>query len=279
MNKYNQHPDELWLSKAIEDLKEWLADVSGKEPTSQLLGSGAIREAETIFSELHDGRPSLMVPSASSGMLLALKAIGVSNGTEVIIPAFDWGSTLATVSTLGATPVVAPKGISLLPEYITEKTCALVVSHVDQIVDIPAIREAVGHSIFIIEDCARVFGRKINSHLVGCFSDIAVFSFGPGKRPIDIGEGGMLLARDWDLWEKLITCGTHPLRQMVSGVEDDNPVSLSLRPHPVAAVLLAVALRKWKTQCIQVDDTDKEEKNAVSGMTYDIASVLEEMNR
>ena len=279
------NPDFIWLSQVVGDFQGWLEDQSCHEATSQLTGGGAIREAERLFSSIMDGRPSLMVPSATSGMLIALKAVGVCPGSEVILPAFDWGSSLATVSTLGATPVVAPNNNGAAARHeecltlVTDKTKAVIVSHIWQVVDARAIRKALPAHIPVIEDCSRAFGCRMDGYLAGTLADLAVFSFGPGKEPLDVGEGGMIVARDWELWERLVAVGAHPIRQITAGLPEENPASLSFRPHPLSAILLVIALRRLAEFQPELSRpaTEKDARDCRPGSTYDIASVIEKM--
>ncbi|MDR1421499.1 MAG: DegT/DnrJ/EryC1/StrS family aminotransferase [Coriobacteriales bacterium] len=279
-SKQHLHSDSNWLESVIADLALWMNESMPSETTSQITGCGAVREAERLFASLHEGRPSLMVPSATAGMLIAMRAIGLGAGCEVIIPAHDWGATLVMVQTLGATAVVVPNrcyvqkdGAGLL-SHISAKTRAIVVSHLGEGVDTAAIRAIFPPEVLVIEDCARVFGYRFKGHPAGTAGDLAVFSFGPGKEPIDIGEGGMVVARDWGLWEHLVACGGHPIRQMTAGIAEPHPDALSLRPHPLAAVLLAVRLKQWDvSQRNDSPDLDKRGSgNSIDG-TYDIGSL------
>jgi hypothetical protein len=73
--------------------------------------------------------------------------------------------------------------------------------------------------------------------------DVAVLSFGPGKR-IDAGEAGVLLARDPRVHRRALAACAHPLRAAVLGFDID-PGALTIRPHPLAAILALDALARW----------------------------------
>jgi dTDP-4-amino-4,6-dideoxygalactose transaminase len=214
-------------------------------------------------------------------MLIALKALGVGPGCEVVIPAYDWGATLAVVQTLGASPVVAPineamvLNPSTLASFVTKKTKAIIVCHLVGLADVAAIKAVLSPDIYVIEDCARCFGANYDGRPTGTLGDLAVFSFGPGKT-IDIGEGGMILARNWTLWERLVLVGTHPLRQMTAGLDDECPDALALRPHPLAAVLLVIALRRWAMNYPRGSQSfvAKDNNDCDANKGYDIASIL-----
>jgi len=106
--------------------------------------------------------------------------------------------------------------------------------------DVPALQVALPQ-VSIVEDCAQAFGSILDGRPVGSLGDAAVFSFRPGKR-IDVGELGALLLRDDDLLERALLHSAHPIRQLISGISSPAPSNLSIRPHPLAAVLLSIAL-------------------------------------
>ncbi|MDR2354589.1 MAG: aminotransferase class V-fold PLP-dependent enzyme [Clostridiales Family XIII bacterium] len=232
-------------------MEEWLRSGDTTFATSQITGDGAVRAAERSFSALHENRPAILTPSATYAMRCALQAVGVGAGDEVIVPALDWPATRAAVLSLGAlcgTARVPADSLSLdartLERAISPRTKAIVVAHLHGVVaDMPAIRSAA-RDIPVIEDCAQALGSAADGRLAGTLSDISVFSFGPGKT-IDVGEGGMICTKDRDLYEKALRRCAHPAGQLIAGNAAPDFDGLSIRPHPLAAVLLAVELRKW----------------------------------
>jgi len=99
------HPDREWLAGVANGIESWL-DRRVSTPTSQLVAGGAIVGAEGQLSALHCDRPALLMPSATYALWIALRALGVRPGDEVLIPQYDWTSSLAVVLSLGARPVV-----------------------------------------------------------------------------------------------------------------------------------------------------------------------------
>jgi dTDP-4-amino-4,6-dideoxygalactose transaminase len=131
----------------------------------------------------------------------------------------------------------------------TAKTRALIATHLFGIpADIPALQKALP-GLPIVEDCCQSFGSTLDGNPVGSFGDAAIFSFGPGKRH-DVGELGALVLRDRNLREQALLNSAHPIRQQVSGIITPDPIALSIRPHPLAAVLLSAALRSDDTQSL-----------------------------
>lgn len=243
-----EHPDRAWIDNTIAALHDWCESPAAM-PTSQITGSGAVGAAEQLISAQHDGRPALLVPSATFGMLSVLMALDIGPGDEVLIPELDWTSTLAVVRTLGATPV--PVTVSTDTWTIdadaaralrTNKTRALVACHLFGIpADVPALRQTLP-DLPLIEDCAQAFGSTLDGTQVGSLGDAAVFSFGPGKKPIDVGEAGAVVARDAELRRSVLRCSAHPVRQQHTGMLLPSAAPFSIRVHPLAAVLLAHAL-------------------------------------
>lgn len=241
-----EHPDREWLAGVVKDLEAWL-DEQVSTPTSQLVGGGAVAQGEKRLSALHDGRPALLMPSATYALWVALRTLGVRPGDEVLIPQHDWTASLAVVSALGARAVVVatdPATLTIDPAAAaalrTAKTRAVIATHLYGIpADIPALEDALP-GVPIVEDCAQAFGSILDGRPVGSIGDAAVFSFGPGKR-IDVGELGALVLRD-DLHERAIRQSAHPVRQQIIGISSPDLSNFSIRPHPLAAVLLNAAL-------------------------------------
>lgn len=245
-----EHPDRAWLEGVISSLGAWLREPA-TSPTSQLTAGGAIAQGEAMLSALHGDRPTLLMPSATYALWVALRALAVGPGDEVLIPQYDWTSNLAVVLALGAKPVVVPADRATLtidPAEVgsrrTPRTRALVATHILGVpADVPALREAVPR-VPIIEDCAQALGSTLDGQPVGTLGDAAIFSFGPGK-PIDVGELGALILRDEELRDQALLESAHPIRQQLGGVVSTHRFGMSIRPHPIAAALLCVALRSY----------------------------------
>lgn len=243
------HPDAQQIRDLMADLTAWL-DIDVYDPTSQVTGGGAIRFAEHTFSNLHSGRPSVLLPSATFGMRTSLIAAGVKPGQRVLIPAVDWTATLAAVRAIGATPVlveVDPSTMTIDPAAIRPQLdqgiAALVACHLHGVAaDVPAIRNIVGR-IPIIEDCAQALGSSIDGALCGTHGDLAVFSF--ANKTVNAGEAAIVSSANPELHHSLIELTAHPVRQILEGVANPNLSAFSARVAPVCAIQLAVALRRW----------------------------------
>lgn len=243
-----RHPDRAWIGDTIDALERWLA-MPATAPTSQVTGGGAVAVAERGLSDLVRGRSVTLVPSATYGMRAVLVALGIVPGDEVLVPRFDWPSTVAAVRSVGAVPVpvdASPASLTIDPLAAAAKrgarTRAVVACHPFGIpADVPGLRGALP-GIPVIEDAAQALGSTLDGVPVGALGDAAVLSMGPGKHPIDVGEAGAVVARDESLANAVLRVTAHPARQRVSGVDDVAFGEFSMRVHPLAAVLLAVAL-------------------------------------
>jgi len=244
------HPDRVWIARMRDALARWEA-AAPSTPTSSVLGGGAIAAAEAAFSGLHDGRPTLFLPSATYALRAGLQALGVRTGDEVICAIIDWPAAFAAITSLGATPVpvaVDPQTITIDPRAAaqarTSQTRAVVACHLHGIcADIPALRRLLP-GIGVCEDASQAFGACLDGRHAGTLGDVAVLSVGPGKH-IDAGEGGILLCRTATLHKRAITVACHPLRNLLIGTTRTDPRALVMRPHPMAAVLALQQLAAW----------------------------------
>jgi len=165
------------------------------------------RRFESAFAT-HVGLPhAIALPSCTSALHLALMALGVGPGDEVIVPDCTWIATAAPVSYVGATPVFADidertwcLSADSFEACITERTRAVI--PVDLYGSMPDWGAIAGiarrHNVAIIEDAAEAIGSRWHDRPAGSFGDIGVFSF-HGSKTLTTGEGGMLVTGRDDL--------------------------------------------------------------------------------
>ncbi len=163
---------------------------------------------ETEFAALLGLPHAVGVNSATDALSLALAALGVGPGDEVLVPALTAAPTAVAVRRIGAMPVlvdVEPKhrGLdpALIPAATTARTAAVVIVHLH---GVPAlIAEAVGVArrlgLAVVEDCAQAHGARTGGAMVGSFGDAAAFSFYPTKNLGAVGDGGAVATRSADL--------------------------------------------------------------------------------
>lgn len=150
---------------------------------------------------------ALALNSATSGLHLALKCLGIKEGDEVITTPITFVATLNTIVHVGAKPVLVDVDLATynidvtqIEAAITPRTRAIMPVHFAGLpVDCDAIYKiAAKYDLRVIEDAAQAIGAKYNGMLIGSFGDVQVFSFHPNK-VITTGEGGCVTTRDAEL--------------------------------------------------------------------------------
>ena len=184
---------------------EWQAV---REPlTSGWLTQGPkVAAFEKAFAALHGVPHALATTSCTTGLHLALAALGVGPGDEVIVPAFTWVATANVVLYCGATPVFADVDpatcnidVAHALSKVTARTKAVIPVHLFGLcADIDPLRAGLPDHVAILEDAACAAGAMYRGRFAGALGDAAAFSFHP-RKSITTGEGGMLTTRRDDL--------------------------------------------------------------------------------
>lgn len=240
--------DALLLERVHDAIAHWKSICDGV--TSSITGGGAIQQFEQEFSARLDGRLVLAMPSGTAALRVALEAVGVVAGSEVICPVYDWPAAVAAIRSLGARPIFAdvdPHTLTMAPDdaakRLSRRTRGVVVTHLFGVpADVPRLVALMNpRGVPVIEDCAQALGATIDGQPVGTLGAAASFSFGPGKA-VDAGEGGLVaFGRSVDYTAALCS-SQHPVRQLIAGVTELRPDGLALRMHPLAAMLALEAL-------------------------------------
>jgi perosamine synthetase len=178
---------------------------------SQLSLGPKLREFEAAVASFVGVDHAVAVSSGTAGLHLAMIALGIGEGDEVIVPSFTFIAAANVVRYVGATPVfvdIDAVTLNLSPEAveqaITPRTRAVIAVHtfgrpaeMGQLVAI-----ARRHSLFLVEDGCEALGAEVDGRAVGSFGDVAVFAFYPNKQ-ITTGEGGMVVTADAGLAERM----------------------------------------------------------------------------
>lgn len=166
-----------------------------------------IHEFQRSFSSYHDNTPSLCTSSGTTALHLALLALDIGQGDEVIIPNITFGASANVIYHAGAVPVLVDINpdtwtidIKLIEEAITHKTKAIMPVHLyGHPCDMdPIMYLAEKYNLKVVEDCAEALGAEYKSKKVGLIGDIGCFSFFANK-VISTGEGGMVLSKNSSL--------------------------------------------------------------------------------
>jgi perosamine synthetase len=179
-----------------------------------------IRSFEQTFAQKCGMAHGVSTSNGTVSLHLALAALGIGAGDEVIVPDFTFAASANTVMHLGARPVLVdidPQTWSLSVETIesaiTPRTRAVMPVHVfgrpAPMTEIQALARARG--LFVIEDCAEAHGARYDGQPVGSFSDVASFSFFANKI-VTTGEGGICLTNNPDLAARMRMLRDHGMR-------------------------------------------------------------------
>ena len=170
-----------------------------------------VKEFETRWSAFTGAQHSLAVTSCTTGMELALAALGLKPGDEVILPAFTWIATANVIEHFGAKPVFCDIdlatfniNVQLIESLITDKTVGIMPVHLFGLsADMdPILALSKKYELWVVEDAACGFGAKYKGSHVGSFGDVGVFSFHP-RKAITTGEGGMVTGSNKELITKI----------------------------------------------------------------------------
>jgi len=200
----------------------------------------------------------IAVSSGTDALLLALMALDIKPGDEVLCPSFTFFATAGTVSRLGAKPVfvdIEMGSLNIDPieleAKITTKTKAIIPVHIfGQCANMDSIMDAANrHSIPVIEDCAQAIGATYKGKKAGTFGAFGSFSFYPTKNLSGFGDGGFLCTNNADLAKKARILRIHGM----DPVYYHHMVGGNFRFDPVQGMLLRIKLPDIDSQNEQRD--------------------------
>jgi len=169
-----------------------------------------VRQFEEQLAAKMGRRYGIAVSSGTAALDVAVAALRLDHGDEIILPTFTIISCAAAIVRAGAIPVVVDSDpitwnmdVSQIADKITSRTRAIMIVHIYGLpVDLEPILElAQRHNLYVVEDAAEVHGQTYRGKPCGSFGDLSIFSFYPNKH-ITTGEGGMVLTDDAELAER-----------------------------------------------------------------------------
>ena len=210
----------------ILDSKRQYAQI-GKEiekEVLEVLASGSYilgkhnKALQEEFANYVGSKYSLGLNSGTDALHLALRALNIGRGDEVITTAFTFVATASAIGLAGATPVFVDINedtfnidADKIEAAITPKTKAIIPVHLygqpadmDKIMDI-----AKRHNLKVVEDCCQAIGAEYKGQKVGTFGDFGCFSFYPTKNLGGMGDGGMITCNDQALFDRIVALRNH----------------------------------------------------------------------
>lgn len=212
--------------------------------------------------------------NGTDALYIAMRALGVRDGDEVITTAHSWIATSETVTQAGGKVVFCDTDAdtytidpNLIEAKITSRTVGIVPVHLyGQPADMDAVlRIARKYHLWVLEDCAQAHFAKYKGKIVGSFGAAAGFSFYPGKNLGAMGDAGAILTGDKDLSEKMAMFARHG--GLVKG--DHRIEGINSRLDGIHAAVLSVKLRRlaeWTNARRQIASIYDRELSGVPGL-------------
>ncbi|HUG18636.1 MAG TPA: DegT/DnrJ/EryC1/StrS family aminotransferase [Planctomycetaceae bacterium] len=237
------------LAKQYEPLSEEILEAVRQTFASQKFVLGEeVDLLELEISQFCDARHAIGCASGTDALILALMALDIGPGDEVITSPFTFFATASSIYRVGATPVfvdIKPETFNLNPDHveaaISPRTRAIMPVHIfGQCAEMdPLWRIAVRHGLTIIEDAAQAIGASYRGRSAGVLGTIGCFSFFPTKNLGGAGDGGMITTDDSELAARMRRLRVHG----DVGGYDHVEVGLNSRLDALQAAVLRIKLR------------------------------------
>ena len=234
------------------------AAIDGVVKSGSYIGGPVVAEfRERLTSYLQT--PTFGVGNGTDALQIALMALGIGPGDEVIVPAFTYAASAEVIALLGATAVwcdVDARTFNIDPESaklaLSAKTKAVIAVHLyGQLADIEALENAVG-AIPIIEDTAQAFGARFTSgrhqgKFSGTVGAFGTLSFFPTKPLGAMGDGGAVITNDMALFDRALSIARHG--QSKKYIHDI--IGVNSRLDPIQAAVLNVKLNHFEATLLR----------------------------
>jgi dTDP-4-amino-4,6-dideoxygalactose transaminase len=234
---------------------EFLAAIGRVLDSGRFLHGAEVGQLETEIARLCGAEHAVACASGSDALLLALMALDIGEGDEVIVPSFTFFATASAVWRLNARPVfvdIDPATFNVDPqsveEAVTPATKAIIPVHLfGQCADMDAVQTiAERHGLWVIEDAAQAIGARHRGRPAGSMGAIGCLSFYPTKNLGAFGDAGMLTTRDEPLAQRLRLLAGHGMNPRYY----HKVVGINSRLDTIQAAVLLVKLahlQEWTT--------------------------------
>ncbi|HEX8061261.1 MAG TPA: DegT/DnrJ/EryC1/StrS family aminotransferase [Cyclobacteriaceae bacterium] len=226
------------IDSAIQSVMDSTAFIQGKE----------VQEFATALSKFAGGAYVVPCANGTDALQIAMMALGLKPGEEVILPVHTYVATAEVIALLGLTPVFVDVDadtfnidVDKIERVMTKKTKAIVPVHLygqcadmDQLMDI-----ASKHNIRVIEDAAQSIGAKYKGRFSGTIGDVGTTSFFPSKNLGCFGDGGAIFTRSADLAEEMRVIANHGQKKKYH----HERIGVNSRLDTIQAAILNVKLR------------------------------------
>lgn len=229
--------------------QEILAAIETVFDSGQLIMGSQGRQFEAAFARFL-GEPGgcVAVNSGTDALVVALKALGIGPGDEVITVANTAVPTVSAIRIVGAVPVFCDidphtclMDLARLPGLFSHRTRAVVIVHLfGNVLDVAMVQYLIGNrSIQIIEDCAHAHGARSNGKMVGTLGHIGAFSFYPTKILGAYGDAGICFSRDMELCRRMRSIRMYGFTDRYVAEEE----GLNSRMDEIQAAILNVKIK------------------------------------
>ncbi len=255
----------LDLKAAYDELATELdAAVLRASRSGWYIGGPEVEAFESAYAQYTESQYCVGVGNGLEALILALRALDVGAGDEVIVPSHTFIATWLAVSAVGATPVPVepPLGsynieVEGIKKAITPKTKVIMPVH---LYGIPADMDAIcalakQYKLYIVEDAAQAHGAKVRGKRVGSHGDVVAWSFYPGKNLGALGDGGAITTNNVAIAKRVRMLGNYGSEVKYHNLEQ----GVNSRLDPIQAAVLTVKLKHldaWNTRRRAIADTN-----------------------
>ncbi len=268
------HAQYLTIKKEID------AAIAEVIKTSAFIRGPFVDAFEKEFAEAADSPHCVSCANGTDALYIAMRALGVRPGDEVITSAHSWIATSETITQAGGSVVFCDTDEdtftidpALIEAKITPRTVGIIPVHLyGQAVDMgPVMAVAAKHRLWVLEDCAQAHLARCGGKTVGTFGSAAAFSFYPGKNLGAMGDAGAILTADGALAERMAMLARHG--GLVKG--DHRIEGINSRLDGLQAAVLSVKLKRlavWTAARRRIAGVYDRELAGIDGLDIPIAA-------